>query len=228
MTLTSHIEKHVNTLQHFSGLAPLLFRLVLAPTLIIAGYSKLGLSSEFDSLMMALAPLPEVVQWFGNPEWGLGLPFPSVLAFLAGWTEFLGGWLLLLGLLTRLISLPLMFTMIVAMTTVHASSGWFAITPTSSETSPAKVLDWLGVPGAKDSLENSKQAGERLDKIKELLSEHGYTEYLYETGRPVILNNGIEFGFIYFAMLLSLFFTGGGRYTSIDFYLSKVFKKRDE
>ena len=55
--------------------------------------------------------------------------------------------------------------------------------------------------------------------MREILEEHGYTEYLYETGKPVILNNGIEFGFIYFAMLISLFFTGGGRFTSLDYRL---------
>jgi putative oxidoreductase len=39
----------------------------------------------------------------------------------------------------------------------------------------------------------------------------------------VILNNGIEFGVTYLVMLLSLLFTGGGRFTSIDYYLSRLF-----
>lgn len=44
---------------------------------------------------------------------------------------------------------------------------------------------------------------------------------LYEKGKPVILNNGIEFSAIYFVMLLSLFFTGGGRFVSLDYWLTK-------
>ncbi len=78
--------------------------------------------SFFDRLMAD----PNVVAWFGNPDWGLGLPMPDLLAALAGWTEFLGGWLLSFGLLARLISIPLMLTMIVAATTAHWSNGWHA------------------------------------------------------------------------------------------------------
>ena len=57
--------------------------------------------------------------------------------------------------------------------------------------------------------------------MRELLETHGYTEYLYAKGKPVILNNGIEFSAIYFVMLLSLFFTGGGRYVSLDYWLTR-------
>jgi hypothetical protein len=85
------------------------------------------------------------------------------------------------------------------------------------------VLDWLSIPGAQASLENSKLAAERLSKMRDILEEHGYTEYLYETGKPVILNNGIEFGFIYFAMLLSLIFIGGGKFVSADYWLARRF-----
>ena len=109
--------------------------------------------------------------------------------------------------------------MVVAATTVHWGNGWFAITPTNPQTSAAQVLDWLSIPGAKDSLANSLEAQQRIDKIKTLVNEHGYPEYLYETGTPVILNNGIEFSAIYFVMLLSLFFTGGGRFVSLDYWL---------
>ncbi|MDE3273865.1 HvfX family Cu-binding RiPP maturation protein [Pseudoalteromonas sp. G4] len=223
MTLLNFYQTFLSKSQNLSGLPPLLFRLILAPIMIIAGYSKLGLSENPETFLQAISALPSIVSWFGNAEWGLGLPFPSLLAFLAAWTEFLGGWLLFLGLFTRIVSIPLAFTMFVAITTVHLENGWFSVTPTNSETSAAKVLDWLNVPGAKASLENSKQASERLNKMREILEENGYTEYLYETGKPVILNNGIEFGFIYFAMLLSLFFTGGGRFFSLDYWLSQRF-----
>ena len=55
-----------------------------------------------------------------------------------------------------------------------------------------------------------------------IFEEHGFTRfYLYETGRPIILSNGIEFSAIYFAMMFSLLFTGGGRFTSVDYYINK-------
>jgi uncharacterized membrane protein YphA (DoxX/SURF4 family) len=53
------------------------------------------------------------------------------------------------------------------------------------------------------------------------LEEHGNTQWLYENGNVVILNNGIEFSATYFIMLLALFFLGGGRYTSIDHLIVK-------
>jgi putative oxidoreductase len=47
----------------------------------------------------------------------LGLPLPKLNAIMAGSTELLGGSLLLLGLGSRLASVPLIFTMIVAYVT---------------------------------------------------------------------------------------------------------------
>ena len=47
----------------------------------------------------------------------LGLPLPKLNAIMAGSTECFGGLLLLLGLGSRLVSVPLMFTMIVAYAT---------------------------------------------------------------------------------------------------------------
>lgn len=223
MTLIHFYQSAIKKSQVLSWIPSLLFRLILAPVMIIAGYSKLGFSENPETFLQAITALPSIVSWFGNAEWGLGLPFPSLLAFLAAWTEFLGGWLLLIGLFTRVISIPLAFTMVVAMSTVHWSHGWFSVTPTNTETSAARVLDWLSIPGAQASLENSKQAAERLSKMRDILEEHGYTVYLYETGKPVILNNGIEFGFIYFAMLLSLIFVGGGKFVSADYWLARRF-----
>lgn len=211
----------LNNFQFLDGLPSLLIRLILAPVMIIAGFNKLALSGDVTHLHQYFLASNDIVAWFGNNEWGLGLPMPSVLAFLAAWTEFLGGIFLLLGLFTRLTAIPLMITMVVAATTVHASNGWFAVTPTDASTSPARVLNWLSIPGSEASLVNSDEASERLTKMRELLETHGYTEYLYEKGKPVILNNGIEFSAIYFVMLLSLFFVGGGRYVSLDYWLTR-------
>ncbi len=221
-TITEKYQTVTCALSYLSGLAPLLFRLILAPTLIIAGYSKLGISGDWESWIDLILADPDVVAWFGNPDWGLGLPFPHVLAFLVGWLEFIGGWLILIGLATRFAAVPLMLIMLIAATSVHWENGWFAITPTNPDTSAARVLSWFDIKGSGESLENSAAAGERLNRMRGIIEEHGHTGYLYETGRPVILNNGIEFSAIYFVMLFSLFITGGGRFTSVDWFIKKI------
>lgn len=181
--------------QHLAGLAPLLLRLYLAPVLLQAGWNKY---QHFDN----------TVAWFGNADWGLGLPFPEIMASLAIAAEMIGAILLVLGLFTRLASIPLMVTMLVAIFAVHWPNGWLAIADSSS---------WL----ANDRVINS---AEQLTAAKQLLQQHGHYDWLTANGNFVILNNGIEFAATYFIMLFSLLFTGGGRYTSLDYYLSAVVK----
>lgn len=225
-TLLNHYCHWLHQVKAAEFLAPLLMRLILAPVFIVAGYSKLNLGDADAGFFEALLASPDIVQWFGDPEWGLGLPFPHVMAFLAGWTEFLGGWLLLLGLMTRLISIPLLVTMLVAIFAVHWGHGWFAIAPTSPDTSAALALSWLQIPGAQESLANSAEVAARLSRIKGIIAEHGYPEYLYGKGPIVVLNNGIEFAAIYFTLLLSLLFSGAGKWLSLDFWLSRYFSAR--
>lgn len=55
---------------------------------------------------------------------GMDIPFPVVSAWLATLAEFLGGIMILLGLLTRWSAIPLAATMVVAFT-VHAADGFF-------------------------------------------------------------------------------------------------------
>ncbi|QYJ76787.1 DoxX family protein [Shewanella sp. FJAT-52076] len=176
------------------AVAPLALRLYLAPVLMQAGYNKL---SHFD----------DTAAWFGNPDWGLGLPFPELMTALAAGTEFFGAILLILGLFTRLISIPLMITMLVAAFTVHWQNGWLAIADPSS---------WL-------ANEQVIASSERLAKAKSLLQEHGNYDWLTGSGNFVVLNNGIEFAITYFVMLLALFAMGGGRLTSLDWWLAKRF-----
>jgi len=85
------------------------------------------------------------------------------------------------------------------------------------------MMTWVGFDQAQASLENSKETANRLDKMREILDDNGNTDWLYEKGNIVVLNNGIEFSATYFIMLLALFFIGAGRYTSVDYYLSKRF-----
>lgn len=175
---------------YWDGLAPLALRLYLVPVLWMAGTQK-------------IAGMKNTIEWFGNPDWGLGLPFPSLLAHLAAYTEAIGALLLLLGLATRWISVPLMITMLVAIFAVHWPNGWPAIADSGAE-----------------------DIAVRLGAAREILHEHGNYSWLTEKGNFVILNNGIEFGVTYLIMLFSLLFTGGGRFTSVDYYLSRFWPAR--
>ncbi|MBE1159325.1 DoxX family protein [Dyella acidiphila] len=53
---------------------------------------------------------------------GWGIPFPAFSAGLSAWTELLGGLLLMLGLFTRLVTIPMIINMIVAVTLVVSSN----------------------------------------------------------------------------------------------------------
>lgn len=192
MPLVSLYQKLLNMSRYFDGLAPLALRIYLAPVLMQAGYNK-------------LAHFEDTVAWFANPDWGLGLPMPALMAGLAAGTEFFGAILLLLGLATRLISIPLMVTMLVAALTVHWPNGWLAIADGSSWLANDRVIE----------------AGDKLIKAKELLQEHGNYDWLTSSGNFAVLNNGIEFAITYFIMLLALFTLGGGRYTSLDYFIAK-------
>lgn len=187
----------IKALSHFDFIAPLLLRIYLAPVFWMAGWSKF---TSFD----------DTVEWFGNSDWGLGLPFPEILAALATGTELAGAVLLLTGLGVRLISIPLMFTMLVAMFAVHWNNGWLAIAE----------------PHGIFATERTMEAADRLTIAKNLLREHGNYEYLTEHGRLVVLNNGIEFGATYFIMLLSLLFTGAGRWLSLDDWIARPRRSR--
>jgi len=193
MCMIEFYRKTVNFLQHFEGIAPLALRLYLAPVLIQAGYNKFSYFSD-------------TVAWFGNPEWGLGLPFPEVMAALAVGTELIGGSLLLIGLATRLISIPLMMIMLVAIFSVHWPNGWLAIADASSWLANEQVLS----------------AGDKLTAAKNILEQYGNYHWLTSSGNFVILNNGIEFAATYFIMLLVLLFIGAGRYTSVDYYIRRA------
>jgi putative oxidoreductase len=49
----------------------------------------------------------------------LGIPLPELNAYIAGSIECVGGFCLMIGLAARLVSLPLMVVMIVALATAH-------------------------------------------------------------------------------------------------------------
>lgn len=208
MPFIHRLNRGLNATRQADFLAPLLLRLFLAPVFIAAGLTKL---LAFES----------TVSWMGNPDWGLGLPLPWLMAVLATATELVGGFLLLLGLGTRLMAMPLMITMLVAAFAVHWDNGWFAIAPSDPSTSMARPLAAIGIPAAEHSLKNSEAVGERLSAARNILKQHGNYSWLTGKGNIVILNNGIEFAATYFIMLLSLFFMGGGRYCSADYWIGR-------
>lgn len=203
-----HSRLFARTLLPLDGLPPLLLRLYLFPVFWDAGTHKLNWATGEG--LGRLGVNPSVVEWFGNPDWGLGLPFPALLAALAAYTEFFGAILLLLGLGVRWISLPLMITMLVAMITVHWQNGWLAIASGDGF--------WAS--------ERTMAAQEKLARARDLLQEHGNYDWLTEAGNFVVLNNGIEFAATYFLMLLMLLFSGGGRYVSVDYWLHQRFAPR--
>lgn len=76
----------------------------------------------YQPAMVKWQDVPSVAQWFGS----LGIPFPFLGAYLASIAEISGVILLALGFLTRLISLPLIIVMIVAIISVHLENGFSA------------------------------------------------------------------------------------------------------
>lgn len=76
----------------------------------------------YGTAKMKWSDINAVADWFGQ----LGIPAPLANAYLAASTETLGVVLLILGFGTRIISIPLMIVMIVAIVTVHWTNGFEA------------------------------------------------------------------------------------------------------
>ncbi|MDZ7750921.1 MAG: DoxX family protein [Gammaproteobacteria bacterium] len=200
VNMLNRLQDVLDALRAVDFLGPLALRLYLAPVFWVAGTNKLGADS--------LAPSPDIVSWFGNPDWGLGLPAPELMAWLATYTEIIGAVLLLLGLAVRWVSIPLMVQMLVATFSVHWENGWQAVADPMSPFPPADI----------------DGAMERLDAAKSILQEHGNYDWLTGSGSFVISNNGIEWAVTYFVMLLALFFVGAGRWLSVDHWIHRGFR----
>ncbi len=94
-------------LDRCTNLPPLIFRLILA-----YGF--------FDPAIKKITNFSSIVSWFES----MGIPFPFINAVMATATENIGFVLLFLGLGTRIITIPLMVVMIVAIQTVHLKHGF--------------------------------------------------------------------------------------------------------
>ena len=190
-SLAHWVHDQLDVAKSVDFLGPLALRIYLFFPFWMAGTNKLA---GFDS----------TVAWFGNPDWGLGLPAPELLAFLATWTEIIGAVFLLIGFATRYITIPLMVTMVVAIFAVHWDNGWYAI---AQSTDP--------------------EVADRLNRAKDILRENSNYDWITGKGSFVILNNGIEFAVTYLVMLLVLFFNGAGKYLSIDHWIKANFRPED-
>jgi putative oxidoreductase len=194
ITTGCKLRSLLNTTRSIDFVAPLALRVYLAPIFIIAGWGK-------------LKDLESTAYYFAEH---LGLPFPDLMALLAGATEFIGGIALLAGIATRWFSIPLMITMLVAAVSAHWSYGWHAL----PETTLTMPWEWR-----MDLIEGAQ---ERKQMAAAILKEHGNYDWLTETGSLTILKNGIEFAATYFIMLLVLFFNGAGK-LSIDHLVTRKY-----
>ncbi len=195
ISLACKAQSLLNATRAVDFIGPLALRLYLVPIFWMAGSKK-------------LADIESTAAWFGNPDWGLGLPFPELMAWMASLTEAGGAIMLFFGIGVRWISIPLLVTMVVAAVTVHLQNGWLAIAEGSGFFSS----------------ERTAGAVERLNVAKDVLRENANYDWLTENGSLVILNNGIEFAATYSIMLIVLFFVGPGK-ASIDHLISKQFNQ---
>ena len=174
----------MSKLQVLDFIPLLALRIYLVPVFWFAGMNK-------------LTHVAGTAAWFGDANWGLGLPFPHAMVYLSGGAEVLGAVLLAVGLGVRLISVPLIVVMCVAISWVHWDHGWHAVATQGADSTVRlqAFLTWLKTV------------------------HPGRHNFITELGSPVMLNNGIEFATTYLIMLLTLFFYGAGRYFSLDYWL---------
>lgn len=102
--------------QEFSRLSEYTHSLALLLARFAVAYGFYG------PAMMKWNDILSVAQWFGS----MGIPFPTLNAYIAASVETAGVVLLTLGMFTRFISIPLMIVMLVAITTVHIGHGFSA------------------------------------------------------------------------------------------------------
>src|SRR5215467_3097582 len=130
-SVKSFLSRLSSAADRASWLGPLLARLTLAAVLIPTGWGK-------------LQNLEKITAFFTE----LHIPAPHVNAVVASSTEFFGGLLLLVGLGTRLVSLPLAFTMVVAIFTAkRAEIDGIATLLGFTEFTYLAMLLWLALVG---------------------------------------------------------------------------------
>jgi putative oxidoreductase len=89
------------------------------PLLLLRGILAYGF---YGPATMKWKNIHDIASWFST----LGIPAPVLNAYLAASTEAVGVVLLILGLGTRIIAVPLIITLLVAIKTVHWANGFEA------------------------------------------------------------------------------------------------------
>ena len=100
--VVARLKASAGTLTQFQWIPQLLVRLFLGYFFFETGWSKVG---NLDAMAERFT--------------GWGIPFPAFNAALSGYTELIGGALIMLGLATRLAAIPLGINMVVAILVVN-------------------------------------------------------------------------------------------------------------
>ncbi len=131
MFLHRTIKLLLDWAERLQWLPPLLTRLSIGYMFYITGKGK-------------LLHLDSTTQFFAK----LGIPFPHINAIMAASTECFGGLLIMVGLCTRLASIPLAFVMVIAIATaqmgqVHSLGDFVGL----SEVAYMLIFVWLAIAG---------------------------------------------------------------------------------
>jgi putative oxidoreductase len=102
MQIREHVEQVLDWIDQQEWFAQLLVRLFVGYFFMETGWGKLH---NLDGFAQRFA--------------GWGIPYPYFNAALSAYTEFIGGWLTIIGLGTRLISIPMIINMLVAILKVN-------------------------------------------------------------------------------------------------------------
>lgn len=106
------IEKYKSVVKQLSKLKDI--HLLVVRLILAYGF--------YNPAIMKWQNINSIADWFGE----MGIPLPKLNAYMAASTEMAGVVLLTLGLASRIISIPLIFVMIVAIVTVHIGNGFEA------------------------------------------------------------------------------------------------------
>ena len=137
MQIKELYDKATKLLSRTDDIALLLLRIILA-------YTFYG---------PAMAKWSNIESTAGFFEY-LGIPLPTFNAYMAAGTELIGAVLLTLGFLTRFISIPLLFVMIVAIATVHGANGFHVIMPGDAFTWENPYINGEAIKGTVVVLQN--------------------------------------------------------------------------
>jgi putative oxidoreductase len=92
-------------------LAPLSLRLIVGYGFMAHGYAKLSRGPETFAVVLHT----------------LGIPVPSLLAWLTTLVELIGGFCVLIGAFVPIVSLPMAVVLLTALLTIHLPYGFFSV-----------------------------------------------------------------------------------------------------